>query len=215
METSIMKRETPENSNPLWMKIAYCWSILGLILCTGAMFVYPIIMLSPLPVDDILSAFRFLPSDEAMIENFHKHRQDFERLLQIYRESRTLYIVLQTDPEVKQLMNRIGAHYMYRYMYSDQAYWSDHDSRAEQNGIIFDGIHEPVLRLKTRTRVAKQYYYIPGIPKTEHGVLIGPHRFRSGPLRKDLNTYPPDFMCHDCVAYREIEPHWYLRLTQE
>lgn len=253
-----MKQETRESTQPLWMKIAFRLVILGLILCLGAMFVYPVIMIS-LPIDDILAAFRFLPSDEAMIENLHEHRKVFELLMRIYREDKTLYIVLKHKrPEVRQLMDRIGA----KYMTSDDVPWpcADHDGRTGQHtflrkssklqksdaafvgvkfdpstiqqshatelsicsnscrhtsGIIFDEIHEPVLRLKTRTRVAKQYYYIPGIPKTEHGVLTGPSGFRCGPLRQSLNTYPPDFGCHNCVAYREIEPHWFIRLTQE
>jgi hypothetical protein len=240
-----MTQRPHENRDPLWMKIAFGLVVLGFILCFGAMSI-PIIMTSPLPVGDIMAAFRFLPSDEAMIENFHKHRMDFERLMQIYQASGTLYIELQRKPEVKHLMNRIGS----EYMASDGVVWClpHYDGRIYQptsfdkstfgvqklaaiitdtksepsrtcryysNGVIFEGIHAPVLRLKTRTRVAKQFYYIPGIPKTENSVLTGPGAFRKGPLCRTLNTYPSDFMCHDCVAYREIEPHWFIRLTQE
>jgi hypothetical protein len=256
-----MTQRPHENRDPLWMKIAFHLVILGLILCLGTMFVFPMIVVSDLPIGDIMAAFRFLPSDEAMIENFHKHRKDFDRLMQIYCASLTYFGVLEpTEPEIKELMDRIGV----QYMGSDHVIWScpDGNGRRDQytfsrksrlapqklaaanmdvklypdknhrsfstkfkacsdwckgksNGIIFYQRHGPVLRLKTRTRVAKQYYYIPGIPKTENSVLTGPGAFRKGPLCRTLNTYPSDFMCHDCVAYREIEPHWFIRLTQK
>jgi len=61
--------------------------------------------------EDDAPFFRSLPSDEEMIANFRKHRADFERLVQIYREDLSVpndeVGVLLPSAEVKKIMDRI------------------------------------------------------------------------------------------------------------
>jgi hypothetical protein len=59
-----------------------------------------------------LAPFRFLPNDQEMIDHFLRHREDFERLVQIYREDPYLPnrsgIVWEPTPEIEAIMKRIN-----------------------------------------------------------------------------------------------------------
>jgi hypothetical protein len=65
----------------------------------------------------------------------------------------------------------------------------------------------------------KDFYFIPEIPRIEGGWIIGPARRNSPPSRygrilPSLDTFdrfPHPWRAFECV-YRQIEPHWFLRM---
>jgi hypothetical protein len=179
---------------------------------------------------------RLLPSDEEMIAHFRRHRVDFERLVQIYRNDQSLYTpwggLRDPPPHVKEIMERIGVY----GVLSDWTIWMPPDPYSEEAqqqvktlGLIpmirrgypearkFSGVrlwYAPghVKRLNENlSDVLKGYYYTPFVPKIENGLLNKP----SGGewIASTLNNYPSRLKSGECV-YRQFEPHWFIELCQ-
>ena len=187
--------------------------------------------------------FRSLPSDEEMIEHFYRHRADFERLVKIYLEDSSVPTdvvgTLLPTPEVKATMDRINI----TFVSDDQVLWilpdpysTDPDFRRkyiklsaktyganrreirQYFGVILSYAHPKALRLKYMAPVHKRYYYVPFRPRVRDGEIHFPQvslmAYGDGPSVQSLNTYPPGLKPFGC-AYREIEPHWFIRMYQD
>jgi hypothetical protein len=140
--------------------------------------------------------FRSLPSDEEMISHFYEHKEDFERLVRIYREDLSVPadVVgrLLPTPQVKALMNRIGVMevngdgsvWLPPYPYSNKPDAVRRMARLMSrgccerrlfSGIIFSYAHPPVKRFRYLAYVYKGYYYTPFVPEVGRGRLWTPH----------------------------------------
>jgi hypothetical protein len=219
---AIMNQNVSKRPKPLWLKILTGFSLLVAVVLVAN-------------YESCAPYFRGLPSDEEMIENFQKHRADFERLVQIYREDLSVPInrvgILLPTPEIKAMMDRINV----ARVRMDNVIWmppdpysKDPDFQEEKSkfvakwyspetrkfsGVIFRYAHGKVIRLGV---VEKRYYYVPFVPKILGGKLIVPATLLTGGIGDifhSLNTYPPDFKLWDAV-YREIEPHWFIQMSQ-
>jgi hypothetical protein len=190
--------------------------------------------------DSVPSFFRRLPTDEEMIAHFYKHRSDFDRLVQIYREDLSVPVdvvgTLLPTPEVKPIMERINI----SYVKDDQVPWippdpystvpdvqreltmflihRDEHEKRKYSGVILGYAHGQVLRLKYMGPVWKKYYYTPLVPKIGDGRLNFPVvtllAYGNGIVVQSLNTIPPELAPFEC-AYRQIEPHWFIRMFQD
>lgn len=216
-----MNLNVTKRPKPLWLKILIGFSLLvAVVLVTN--------------YERCAPYFRSLPSDEEMIENFRKHRADFERLAQIYREDLSVpthFYALVPTPEIKAIMQRINV----TKIYGDAVVWMPPDpyskdpnfpedksklvakwyspERRKFSGVMFRYAHGTVIKLGV---VEKRYYYVPFEPKILGGKLIVPATLLTGGIGDifhSLNTYPPDFKLWDAV-YREIEPHWFIQMYQ-
>lgn len=178
--------------------------------------------------------FRFLPSDEAMIAHFQKHRADFERLVQIYQEDQS-----QPDrrrswvptAEARAIMGQIGISWMDG---DGSMIWVSSDPYSEQakeqarsfqrlasegspetrkfTGIIFGYDHGPVKRLNQYfSQVKKKYYYTPVVQNTKNGFLTASSGREE--VFPTLNEYPPRI--GDSCAYRQFEPQWFIKMCQQ
>jgi hypothetical protein len=177
--------------------------------------------------------FRSLPSDEEMIANFRKHRADFERLAQIYREDPSGPICqdyLEPTPELKAIMARINVAairgddqlWIPPNPYSREAFDSmraleqlpNCAERRRFSGVIFRYSHGNVTH--RGIFVSKQYYYFPLAPRIGTNSLILPVGRTSGSpiiIAQTLNTFPPDLEPYES-ACRQIDSHWYIQLWQ-
>jgi hypothetical protein len=180
--------------------------------------------------------FRFLPSDEAMIEHFRKHRADFERLVQIYREDpsppdqRGFWV---PTPEAEEIMERLGV----KWVLPDSTIWGPPDpytAEAQQavkdldlipklhrgspearkfTGILIGYRHPPVKRLNEYfSEVNKGYYYTPAVPKVENGRILATVGGKM--VFPTLNRYPAWLIGGEC-SYRQFESQWFLRMCQK
>jgi hypothetical protein len=190
--------------------------------------------------DNVPALLRFFPSDEEMIGHFRKHRAEFDRLVQIYREDLSVPVdvvgYLLPTPEVKAIMDRINV----THVRDDQVPWippepysrdagiqsehtkflvkADRSEKRKYASVVLHYDHPKVLRLKYMGPVWKKYCYTPLVPRIRDGKLWFPIvsllAYGTGPVVQSLNTYPPDLGPFDC-AYREIEPHWFVRMYQD
>jgi hypothetical protein len=187
--------------------------------------------------DEYAPYFRFLSSDEKMIRNFHKHRADFEQLVKIYREDfsiPTRLYILDTTPEVAAILKRSNV----QGVVGDWILWIPPDPYSKEareamlkilyrkklqhrftsledraySGVIIAYSYFKVMRLYNGSKVSKDYYYIPFVPKIKNGYLATPI---GDPLQifPTLNTYPQSLRIERCVA-RQIEPQWFIRMCQ-
>jgi hypothetical protein len=179
--------------------------------------------------------FRSLPSDEEMIAHFQKHRADFERLVQVYREDPLLPTrwgwVVPTPP-IKAIMERAKVNEMHSdwivWMppdpYSDDAKQkiktlglsrraSRYDPAMRKFGGVFLGYGHPQVRRLNwyLSDVYKGYYYAPFPPRIEKGRLKTPHGDKW--ISPTLDSYPSNLISGNCV-YRQFEPQWFLELCQ-
>jgi hypothetical protein len=197
----------------------------------GLAFFYPISSL-----DDLPALLRCPPSDEEMIANFRKHREEFERLADIYRADLSVPTYLSSlvpTPEIKAIMERINVDsvtgdreiWMPPDPYSKEPDFLRNTARLQAKGPIaetrkFSGVilRNSQGRVISRTYghpVYKQYYYYPFVPVIRNGKPIRPVASLKGfpRLVPTLDTYPPDFKPGDCVC-RQIEPHWFIEMCQ-
>jgi hypothetical protein len=177
--------------------------------------------------------FRSLPSDEEMIENFNKHRADFERLVHIYREDLSVASEvghLIPTPEIEAVMDRINV----VEVYDDGSVWLPPDPYAKEaesradlwikaaskdpaartlSGVRLAYAHGRVIRPKYLVSAWKDYYYVPFVPTIQNRELRIPGGGSDGPARvlPTLDTYPPHFKPLECV-YRQISPQWFIRM---
>lgn len=131
------------------------------------------------------ASFRSLPSDSEMIENLQRHRADFERLVQIYREDLSMptdriFGSLNPTPETKQIMNRVKIDdiktdreiWLPPNPYSKEIFsgnWMelrikrgyDDPARRKYSGVILNYVHKAVTRREYMEPVYKRYYYVP------------------------------------------------------
>lgn len=176
---------------------------------------------------------RRLPSDEEMIANFHKHRRDLERLVEIYRTAPPADIVhrcLSIKPETKALMERSNI----SLICSDNTIWIPPDpysmdakrdmtieikTKLERGdlaarklcSIVLYYDHGTVVRLiDNLPRVRKVYYYTPMVPKVRNGRLVTPWYDRW--LFPTLNRYPSE-LSPPYLAFRQIAAQWFIRLS--
>jgi len=230
-----MKGYKAKRCLPDWLKA--CLGVgLGLVVQL-LIFVPTVVLFYYFILPDLPSLLRFLPSDQAMIAHFRKHRADFERLAQIYREDPSVPTdvvgQLLPTPEVKVIMDRINVTsiegdnilWMPPDPYSRDPNFLKEKSKLELkwhspegrkfSGVIFHYAHEKVIRLIYGQEVCKGYHYLPFVPEVRNGKLIVPACFLGGLFfaASTLNAYPPDFATGD-TAYREIEPHWFVRMIQ-
>jgi hypothetical protein len=184
-----------------------------------------------------LAPFRFLPSDEEMIDHFRKHRADFELLVQIYREDPHLPnrggIVWEPTPEIEAIMKRINV----RLLRTDRCFWLPPDPYSEDaktqtetlqlgqkrgeaearqySGVLLGYAHPPVRRglVENFSQVFKGYYYTPFPPRIEEGRLKRPFGFGDEWIFPTLDLYPSKFTSEWCV-YRQFEPQWFIEMCQ-
>jgi hypothetical protein len=188
--------------------------------------------------EGVAKHFRSLPSDEEMIANFHEHRADFERLVQIYREDLsvpTLFIQLKPTPEVKAIMDRIhvgavwgdGIIWLPPNPYSTEPSFlkrrrslhlklfsrETRQSREtrEFSGVMLYYIHPTVMGFKYPLH--KKYYYVPFAPRVKKGELLLPGGRGWACMAETLDSWPFDCRLSQC-AYRQIEPHWLIGLCE-
>ncbi|MBM4328954.1 MAG: hypothetical protein FJ118_17545 [Deltaproteobacteria bacterium] len=188
--------------------------------------------------EDDAPYFRLLPTDEEMIAHFQKHRTDFERLVQIYREDPSLpnrwgmVDYHELHPKEQAIMARVGVN----GMRGDWQSWVPPDPYSVEaqkqvatlglfreaqkgtsegrkfSGVILSYAHPPVIRLNADLAwVFKGYYYTPLVPKIENGRLKKPDGGER--IFPTLNTYPSWLICGNCVL-KQFEPQWFIRLCQ-
>lgn len=185
-----------------------------------------------------MAPLRFLPSDEAMIANFHSHRADFERLVHIYRECPILPIrmghVFEVTPEIRAIMRRInisGIDNDSRLWLPPDPYSDDVKQRIKSRGLWkklvrgrlearqYAGVvlfydHRTIRKWDSHfTSVYKAYYYTPAIPRIEEGYLLQPERGRLRILPV-LCKYPSDVGEEYGCVYRQIELQWFIRMCE-
>ena len=93
-----MNQNVTKRPKPLWLKIVIGFSLLVAVILVAN-------------YESCAPYFRSLPSDEEMIENFRKHRADFEHLVTRYREDLSVpthFYALVPTPEIKAMMQRIS-----------------------------------------------------------------------------------------------------------
>ena len=166
-----------------------------------------------------------------MITHFLRHREDFERLVKLYRRDTRQGPVIRPTRKMKVIMKRINVDWIapdFRIWmppdpYSKEAHrkinrlnlqWKVNRGYPEArkfSGVILGYSHERVIRLRDLSYVEKAYYYTPVVPQVEHGLLRDP----IGNLRlfSTLNTYPPDLISGYRV-YRQFEPQWFIRMCE-
>ncbi|MFH1117943.1 MAG: hypothetical protein V1792_28820 [Pseudomonadota bacterium] len=177
--------------------------------------------------------FRNFPTDEEMIENFNKHRQAFEQLVQIYQEDPAIPInivaTLLPTSEVEAIMKRIKVSNIsddqcvwippnpYSAHPRSQIYRTDGHETRKFSGVVLSYVYEhrcAIIPDFLLPNISKKYYYIPLVPKVVNGKLSLPAHllaYGDGPLVESLNTCPPGIGPFGC-AYRQIEPHWFIRM---
>ncbi len=189
-----------------------------------------------------LEILRFPPSDEEMIDHFRRHRADFERLVQIYREdphlpTRSSGIVWEPTPEIEAIMKRINVD----ILRTDWCVWLPPDPYSEDaktqretlqlgrkihrgdaearqySGVLLRYAHPPVRRrgdlVEYFSRVSKGYYYTPFPPKIERGRLKKPFGCGAAWISPTLNLFPSELSSGTCV-YRQFEPQWFIEMCQ-
>lgn len=188
-----------------------------------------------------LDILRSPPSDEEMIDHFRKHRSDFERLVQIYREDPSLPnrfgIVWEPTPEIEEIMKRINV----RLLRTDWCVWLPPDPYSEDaktrietlqlnrkihggdaearqySGVLLGYAHPPVRRrggiVEYFSQVFKGYYYTPFPPRIERGRLKRPFGCGDEWIFPTLDLYPSEFTSEWCV-YRQFEPQWFIEMCQ-
>jgi len=186
----------------------------------------------------LMPLIRILPSDESMIKHFHKHREDFEKMVKIFRYDFSVPFdapsqCLIPSPEVQSIMERSGID----ALCADSDYWIPPDpyeknarfntketSYRENRAIEFIFERGYLRRMDGNfTLVRKYYLYIPVIPITiderrTFKLSDGKEVYADGLLKrpieihflyKSLSDYPSIFMPGECV-YRRIEPQWFI-----
>lgn len=146
---------------------------------------------------DYASYFR-IPSDEEMIENFYKHRADFERLAQIYREDSTLSdhredsplsdrlsIINKPTPEIKAIMVRVNVAYAERYF--DRALWMPSEEAKQHDKTLKFFIFEEAIKGNKFTGVTLRYTRGPVLRLS---MLWSGHPKASGYVTKDYYYIP-------------------------
>jgi hypothetical protein len=180
--------------------------------------------------------FRSLPSDEEMINNFHRNREDFEQLAEIYRNDTSVPVDdignLRPTDQVRAIMERVNV----SAIYSDQVLWIGPDpyvnwvrSRERElelqrfgstprrfYGVKMDYAHREVISTTYMANVYKRYYYIPEVPKFKGGILQVPASLLAGisSVEPTLNTYEKIFQGPCDCAVREIVPHWFIQVCR-
>ncbi len=136
---------------------------------------------------DIWSYFRSLPKDEEMIARFREHREDFEKLVSIYKSDPSVRmegLCLAVTPDVEIIVKRAGV----SRICTEGYFWSQPDPYSEEarkksiskyplfvprqaSGIIFN-TRDKTVRIGTDkiNRVDKSYYYTPVVPTIEKGL---------------------------------------------
>lgn len=177
--------------------------------------------------------FRSLPSDKEMISHFYGHKEDFERLVRIYREDLSVPAdragLLLPTPRVKELMNRIGV----TAVDCDGMVWLPPDPYSNKPDVVkriarlrtagsgerrrFTGVvlaygHPPVKRFRYLVPVYKGYYYTPFSPQVEGRRMWTPNGAEW--ILATLNKYPPRMDFCECF-YRRIEAHWFIRMCRD
>jgi len=225
-----MNQELPKGGTGFRQKL-----LLGLGLSVGGLLTAYMVLVLTFVIyawsGELMPMLRFLPSDEEMVAHFQRHRADFERLVQLYREDPRRGVMIKPTREMKTIMKRIKVN----GIAPDQRIWLPPDPYSGQarreietlrlrrkadrgdpearkfGGVILDYTPEPVIRLKNLSYVAKEYYYTPLVPKVEGGLLKTPDvNWRIFPT---LNRYPPDLWAMQC-AYRQFEPQWFIRMCE-
>ncbi|MFH0824443.1 MAG: hypothetical protein V2B18_16945 [Pseudomonadota bacterium] len=199
----------------------------GIVLLLSLPFLYAFF------VPDIPGCIRSLPSDEAMIENFRAHRDDFEKLAKTFREDPSAFDYhpekgFIPTPEIKAIMDKLGVRKINRDgqawlppdPYSHDAFskvFQAHGPFARKySGVIF-AVHKLVVRMEYGDAVWKEYYYTPFVPRVRDGKLSLPvlsQHYGNMRIYDTLNKYPPAFGRWDQV-FRRIEPQWFIGMSQD
>lgn len=228
-----MARDIRKRRIPLWYNPS---ALLGIIFGTIALLVTGVALIA-IYADHGLAPFRCLPSDEEMIANFYKHRQDFERLVRIYRECPNIPLrggaLIGGTPEINAIMQRINI----TVVDNDSRLWlppAPYSDAARQQiearelaiklirgrlearqytGVVLFYRHKTVRRWDQYfTKVFKCYYYTPVVPKIADGYLLQPRGWvKVVPM---LNKYPSDFGEKWGCVYRQFEPRWFIRMCE-
>jgi len=231
-----MNKNTARNEKHAWKKIVLCLALLVGLTLTTIFALFPAGLFFA-DFRDLPSMFRSLPTDEEMIANFYKNREDFDRLARIYREDKwvpAIMRVLIPTPEITAIMARINV----TAVKGDGGIWIPPDSYSmdpdslerklelkigrdgpaarKYSGVIFSYKDGRVIRRNYGQPVYKQYYYVPVVPKVEDGVLVPPgtSTWSDNRVLESLNRYPSGFATFNCV-YRQIEPQWLIRMCQD
>jgi hypothetical protein len=222
-------KEGTKKRKAIWLRV-----LLGLGLGMALLFVSAYLLLFHLfySFADLPLLLRPLPSDEQMIANFHQHRADFERLVQIYREDLSIptdFILLQPTPQIKDLMARInvdsvegdGMVWMPPDPYStdptflERKYSFDHlPQRRNFSGVKLGYAYGTVITYHLGL-ISKNYYYIPLVPRVSDGQLVLTASPAGGlpHVAETLNNYPSKFGLLECFC-KQIEPHWFIEMCR-
>ena len=147
-----------------------------------------------------------LPSDEAYIANFEKHRVELERLVELYRNKTEVIALAQKKeyiknrsfyrvPEVQQLMSHTGASHFHG---------EPKHAIGVELGAAFPGESQASLR-----------YDFPAVLYKEFIHTLKPTIFYA-PVRivDSLNDYPPGYWPGGECVYRRLTPHWSLKVCR-
>lgn len=222
-------KEATRTRKSIWLRI-----ILGLAIGIALLFVstYLLMFHAFYSFADLPLLLRPLPSDEQMIANFHQHRADFERLVQIYREDLSIptNVIghLEPTPQIKGLMSRINVD----AVEGDGMVWMLPDPYSNDPSFVKQrtGIRWPEKRKFSGIKlgyacgtiityhfglISKNYYYVPLTPRVSNGRLL---LILSPPggdpwITETLNSYPLEFRQYDCFC-KQIEPHWFIEMCR-
>lgn len=185
-------KEGHRTRKAVWLRV-----LLGLAIGIGLLIVssYLLMFHAFYSLADLPLLLRPLPSDEEMITNFQRHRADFERLVQIYREDLSIptdFILLQPTPQIRNLMSRINVD----AVEGDDMVWippdpysKDLSSRKQKadvdhwpqkrkfSGVKLSYAYGEIITYHFNL-ISKNYYYVPFIPQIAGRTHISCYPYR-------------------------------------
>ena len=179
---------------------------------------------------------RELPSDAEMIAHFQAHRAEFEKLVALYQKHGRHGNLQRGQPEYQEytaLLKRTDLSHLswdgeiwlsdpYAMETANRAKTKDRFHAYAQHGVMLR-VDRLIASPRVRALVWKDYFYVPVVPRVEHGELWWPADdkgkiYRKARVLRSLDDYPPEWVrtppkvdVGGCV-YRRIEPQWFLRL---
>ncbi len=180
-----------------------------------------------------------LPSDEEMIAHLHEHRADIEELIRRYRNypsgPKIDHSKWRKEGDTPGLLKRAGID---RIDFNAPGPWLPNpysvetakkiklESRNTKSFAMLNKYGALMLAPSPRNAfhlkhlrylfIWKDYFYIPEVPRIEYNELLGPYDTKGEysarrRVMSSLDSFPDKWKDYECV-YRQIEPHWFLRM---